>query len=91
MPIYSRKSSILCALTPCAWILCASAGAQAEPPPKPAQEEVTTYTFDDDAVLGDTVGAMGEVLHVRQRPRRESLIRVRDSFMREVLRSVEAL
>ena len=92
MQIRLRPISIPTALCVWASILCASSSVRAEPPaPEPAAYDVTTYTFDDTAVLGDTVGAMGEVLQVRQRPNRESLIRVRESYVRELFTSVEAL
>ena len=60
----SSSASSLCAITVAGPITA----VRAEPPPHDAaREDPTTYTFDDDTVLGDTVGAMGEVLTVRQR------------------------
>ncbi len=57
-----------------------------------AQEgEATTYDFDDDLVQGDLVRPDGELLNVRRRGRRASLIRVREHFIPEMLKSVENL
>ena len=53
--------------------------------------EVTTYDFDDDLVQGDLVRPDGEMLNVRRRGRRASLIRVREHFIPEMLKSVENL
>ena len=53
--------------------------------------EATTYDFDDDLVAGDLVRPDGELLNVRRRGRRSSLIRVREHFIPEMLKSVEDL
>jgi hypothetical protein len=95
MPKTKRTHTILGALWLCALATGHTNTAHAEPPAPPHDaaraDDATTYTFDDDTVLGDTVGAMGEVLTVRKRPERESLIRPREHFIRELLQSVEAL
>lgn len=72
-------------------ILLASTHAARAEEPGQGPDAPTRYTFDDDKVLADTVGPMGEVMTVRKRPQRESLVRARDSFVDELLRSVEAL
>lgn len=54
-------------------------------------EEVTNYDFEDDLVTGDLVRPDGEMLNVRRRGRRASLIRVRELFLPELLKSVENL
>ena len=51
----------------------------------------TTYDFDDDLVSGDLVRPDGELLNVRRRGRRSSLIRIREHFVPEMLKSVEDL
>lgn len=63
-----------------------------------AQEEegggggaATTYDFDDDLVQGDLVRPDGENLMVRRRGARESLIKIREHFIPELLKSVENL
>jgi hypothetical protein len=53
--------------------------------------EATSYDFEDDLVQGDLVRPDGENLLVRRRGARESLIRVRDHFVNELLKSVENL
>lgn len=65
------------------------APAQAEEPNGP--RNVTEYGFDDDLVRGDLFAPGGEVLKGRKRLPRESLIRVREQFVVELLKSVENL
>lgn len=60
-------------------------GAQDGPPRE------TTYDFEDDLVTGDLVRPDGEQLIVRRRGRRSSLIRIREHFIPEMLKSVEDL
>jgi len=60
--------------------------------PAAAQDENTTsYDFEDDLVQGDLVRPDGENLMVRRRGARESLIRIREHFVPELLKSVENL
>lgn len=61
--------------------------------PVQAQDDdgTTTYDFEDDLVQGDLVRPDGEMLSVRQRNRRTSLIRIREHFIPEMLKSVEDL
>ena len=73
-----------CVVMAGAWTVSASA-QDAEP----AGE--TTYDFDDDLVSGDLVRPDGELLNVRRRGRRASLIRIREHFIPEMLKSVEDL
>lgn len=53
--------------------------------------EPTTYSFEDDLVTGDLVRPDGEMLNVRRRGARSSLIRIREHFVPEMLKSVENL
>jgi len=69
-----------------------AASSLAIAPAAMAQEgETTTYDFEDDLVQGDLVRPDGELLNVRRRGRRASLIRVREHFIPEMLKSVENL
>ncbi len=79
-----------------------TAGAQEAAAPDPvatagAQEATseptgpTSYDFEDDLVTGDLVRPDGELLSVRRRGRRASLIRIREDFIPEMLKSVEKL
>ena len=54
-------------------------------------DDATTYDFEDDLVTGDLVRPDGEMLNVRRRGRRSSLIRIREHFVPEMLKSVEDL
>src|SRR5262249_18682384 len=51
----------------------------------------TNYDFDDDLVNGDLVRPDGEQLTVRRRGERRSLVRLREHFIPEMLKSVEDL
>ena len=53
--------------------------------------EATTYDFEDDLVTGDLVRPDGEMLNARRRGTRSSLIRIREHFIPEMLKSVENL
>jgi hypothetical protein len=65
---------------------------QADPPqaPEPASD-VTQYRFEDHDVFGADRVPLGEVLLSRRRGERSSLIRPREHYVRELLKSVEAL
>jgi hypothetical protein len=67
--------------------------AQDAPPPAAGGggENTTSYDFEDDLVQGDLVRPDGENLMVRRRGARESLIRIREHFVPELLKSVENL
>lgn len=52
-------------------------------------EEVTSYDFEDDLVTGDLVRPDGEMLSVRSGGARSSLIKIREHFIPEMLKSVE--
>jgi hypothetical protein len=54
-------------------------------------ERDTTYVFDDDPMVGDTLGAGSERIRVRPRGARSTLIRPRVQFIREIFKSTEAL
>lgn len=81
-------------LTVFGFVLCAGLAlvflAPAEASAQDANAE-TTYDFEDDLVTGDLVRPDGEMLNVRRRGRRASLIRVREHFIPEMLKSVENL
>lgn len=51
----------------------------------------TSYDFEDDLVQGDLVRPDGENLMVRRKGARESLIKIREHFIPELLKSVENL
>lgn len=74
----------------------ASSSALAQDAEKPAGGAApaggaTAYDFDDDLVTGDLVRPDGELLSVRRRGNRASLIQVREHFIPEMLKSVEDL
>jgi hypothetical protein len=52
---------------------------------------VTSYEFEDEGVHGDMYRPGIEVLQVRKRDERSSLIRVRTQFIAELLKSAERL
>lgn len=59
--------------------------------PAPAAADATSYDFEDDLVTGDLVRPDGELLSVRRRGNRASLIQIREHFIPEMLKSVEDL
>ena len=76
-------------------VLMVSATALAQEGGAPAgasrTAQTTTYNFDDDIVTGDLVRPDGEMALARRRGRASSLIRVREHFVPEMLKSVENL
>ena len=68
-----------------------AAPAAAEDPSPDARGDTTSYSFEDQHVTGDTVNPNGEVLHVRKRGERESLIRARTHWIPELLKTAEHL
>jgi len=71
--------------------LAQEAGAAPAPAGGGGGGDATTYDFEDDLVQGDLVRPDGENLMVRRKGARESLIRVREHFISELLKSVENL
>ena len=69
----------------------AQEGEAAGAPAPAGGENTTTYDFEDDLVTGDLVRPDGELLNVRRRGQRASLIRIREHFIPEMLKSVEDL
>ena len=51
--------------------------------------DTTEYSFDDDVVEGDLVRPDGEMTVVRKQGKQRSLIKVRQHFVPEMLKSVE--
>ena len=73
-------------------VVAAPAAAQDAPAPAAGGGgDATTYDFEDDLVQGDLVRPDGENLMVRRRGARESLIKIREHFINELLKSVENL
>lgn len=54
-------------------------------------KQKTTYDFDDDTVEGDLVRPDGEFVDSRHNAKHSSLIKIRESFVPEMLKSVEAI
>jgi hypothetical protein len=72
-------------------VLAHTAAAQEAPSGGGGGGSATTYDFEDDLVQGDLVRPDGENLMVRRRGARESLIKIREHFVPELLKSVENL
>ena len=81
---------IVCALS-VAGVSGVSAVAAAQEAGGGGGGNATTYDFEDDLVQGDLVRPDGENLMVRRRGARESLIKIREHFVPELLKSVENL
>ena len=72
--------------------------AQPKPAAKPAGGATTTaaprvknYDFDADFIDGELVRPDGELLNARGKVEHGSLIKVRDNFIREIVKSAEDL
>lgn len=68
----------------------------AAPAPAPAggtggASQVTEYDFEDDLVTGDLVRPDGELVGARRKAKTSLLIKVRQHFIPEILKSVENL
>ena len=76
-------------------MLAGSAGvAFAQAKPAPAGGDVkykskTVYDFDDDTVEGDLVRPDGEFVDTRKGAKHSSLIKIRENFIPEMLKSAE--
>ena len=87
----------LCAAALTASSFVAPSVSLAQDAPAPAEKAApsaagaTAYDFDDDLVTGDLVRPDGELLSVRRRGNRASLIQIREHFIPEMLKSVEDL
>ena len=69
-----------------------TASAAAEPPAASDADihNVVEYAFGDDQVQGDLVAPLGEILTVRTKRAKQSLIRARGSFVDKLVRTVES-
>lgn len=81
-----KLAAALFALTTLALPLAAGAQDHQRPAPAPT---VTRYSFDDHLVPGRDYSAEGELLRVRAHRRDRSLIRVRDHFVNEMVKTAE--
>lgn len=54
-------------------------------------KQKTVYDFDDDTVEGDLVRPDGEMVDTRKTAKHSSLIKIRENFIAEMLKSVESL
>jgi len=66
--------------------------AQKAPPPAGADvsyKSKTVYDFDDDVVEGDLVRPDGEFVDSRKAAKHSSLIKIRENFIPEMLKSAE--
>jgi hypothetical protein len=83
------------ALTASSLVVSSTSLAQDADAPAPAADKggagTTAYDFEDDLVTGDLVRPDGELLSVRRRGNRASLIQIREHFIPEMLKSVEDL
>ncbi|MFN3201890.1 MAG: hypothetical protein ACE366_26025 [Bradymonadia bacterium] len=86
-----------------AGMLIAGSAAAQQPPPNAGQGEYvqdpnnpnvfykkkTEYDFEDDVVEGSFVRPEGEFIDVRRGTRQSSLIKIRENFVPEMLKSAE--
>ena len=76
-------------------LLAVAVPAAAQTKPAPAAEGTTAYKsktvydFDDDLVEGDLVRPDGEFIDTRKAAKHSSLIKIREHFIPEMLKSAE--
>lgn len=75
-------------------LLTGSVAAQAKPAEPAGGDNVqykqkTVYDFDDDLVEGDLVRPDGEFVDSRQLAKHSSLIKIRENFIPELVKSAE--
>ena len=66
-----------------------SALAQKKDDPNVQYKQKTVYDFDDDTVEGDLVRPDGEFVDSRKAAKHSSLIKIRENFIPEMLKSAE--
>jgi hypothetical protein len=81
---------VLTALLATVAVLPRSAAAD-EPKKNDPRGELTAYHFDDELVTGDGANPNGEVLLVRKRRDRESLVRARTHWVPELIKTADDL
>ena len=54
-------------------------------------KQKTVYDFDDDTVEGDLVRPDGEMIDSTKKAKHSSLIKIRENFIPEMLKSVEGI
>ena len=52
-------------------------------------KSTTKYDFDDDVVEGDLVRPDGEMINTRKKAKHSSLIKIREHFINEMIKSAE--
>jgi hypothetical protein len=63
--------------------------AQAPPSGETQYKSKTVYDFDDDTVEGDLVRPDGEFVDTRKGAKHSSLIKIRENFIPEMIKSAE--
>lgn len=64
-------------------------GGAAAPAGGVQYKSTTKYDFDDDVVEGDLVRPDGEFVDTRKKAKHSSLIKIRENFINEMLKSAE--
>ena len=63
--------------------------AQTGDAPKVSYKKKTVYDFDDDLVEGELQRPDGEYIDTRRKAKHSSLIKIRENFIPEMLKSAE--
>ena len=80
-----RIVALLCGL---AMLAVSGLAMAAEGDPGVIYKKKTSYDFEDDLVEGELVRPEGEFIDTRKKSKHSSLIRIREHFIPEMLRSV---
>jgi hypothetical protein len=93
---YTRSLAIAAIVASCAsWSqLAAAADPKAKPKPKTKTAELderTEYKFDDDLIHAEALTPEGGPFYLHKDKKGDSLVRARESFVVQMLKSVEQL
>lgn len=69
--------------------VCLAQGAPPAGDPSVEYKKKTVYDFEDDLVEGELQRPDGEFIDVRRKARHSSLIKIREDFVPEMLKSAE--
>ena len=91
MEVFSMLRKILAAVALAGFLTTAAGGvAMAQgTAPKVNYKKKTVYDFDDDLVEGELQRPDGEFIETRRKARHSSLIKIRENFIPEMLKSAD--
>ncbi|MBW2731976.1 MAG: adventurous gliding motility protein CglF [Deltaproteobacteria bacterium] len=80
---------ILASVVFASFLMAGGAPALAQKGPQVEYKKKTVYDFDDDLVEGELQRPDGEYIDTRNKAKHSSLIKIRENFIPEMLKSAE--